>query len=129
MLARRLAVNSILAHLPPELIYMILERMAPGDLVSFIFATYPILRVHDIVHPLETIQLRNLVRNPVVFGAGWPFPNEVTLQILGYLRPREVAYFLFQRYWGLRARGLTPLIDRATFLILLLSLAAEKEDS
>jgi hypothetical protein len=123
-LVARIASESILARFPSEIIYLIIDNMAAEDQIYFIFAAYPLMRARGMVWGLSRAELEHIISTPSISGQGWPLPNELTLQFLSYCRLREVVLFVFQRYHGLRARGLTPTITRSTFLILLLSLGA-----
>lgn len=127
ILALRRACNCPLAEVPPELLVMMLATMEPQDLVNFIFAAYPILRLHNIIDPLTRAQFLHILRPSAAPNLPWPFPNEITCQMLGHFSPRELATFVFGFYVFLRVRGVTPPIDRETRLMFLLALAAEQD--
>ncbi|OCK78115.1 hypothetical protein K432DRAFT_406744 [Lepidopterella palustris CBS 459.81] len=86
-----------LTTLPAELLLYIIDDLRPDDFVTFALAAYPLLRRHGLVPPLSNTmfqQLVNMAPGPTLFP-NWPLPIELTDQILRYLSPQDMIWFIF----------------------------------
>lgn len=106
------APHTDLSTLPAELLLYIIEDLRPDDYVTFALAAYPLLCRHGLVPPLSNTMFQQLVNQapgPTIFPR-WPFPIELTDQILGYLSPQDMIWFIFthRHLFASYIRNLSP---------------------
>lgn len=102
--------------LPHELILDIIDLLPPDSFINFVFANYPLLRLHGLAPALSSARVSYLVRQtriPTHFQL-LPFPPELNLQVLRYFRPLDLMNFVMANYQHMAAQGIAPPLTAVT---------------
>ncbi|KAF1353447.1 hypothetical protein BDV97DRAFT_367053 [Delphinella strobiligena] len=96
--------------LPAELVLDIVDLLPPDAFINFVFANYPLLRAYGLAPALSSARISYLVRQtriPAHFRL-LPFPSEINLQILSYVRPVDLLSFVMANYQNMASQGIAP---------------------
>lgn len=103
-------------NLPAELVLDIIDLLPPDSFINFVFANYPLLRSYGLAPALSSARLSYLTRQtriPTHFQL-LPFPPEINLQVLSYLRPFDLMNFVMANYQHMALQGIAPPLTAVT---------------
>lgn len=100
-----------------ELVLDIVDLLPPDASVNFVFANYPLLCSYGLAPALSSTRLAYLARRArespsdaqtSVHFQLLPFPPEITLQVLAYVRPIDLMNFVMANYQHMVFLGIAP---------------------
>lgn len=102
--------------LPMELILEIVDLLPADSFISFTFANYPLLLGNGLAPALSRERVAHIVHQTRISRHFQllPFPAELTLQVLGLLKPLDVMRFVMANYEDLERQGIAPSLSMET---------------